>query len=117
MDEDAHGTLIHDRIEVFLLCSGCLRGEVIEGEELGIILFELGFCFGEDELYLLVGVVIVIVVGDVVLDEMAELPEFLAVIGGFGGEGAVFPFRWFLEVIVNAYLPGGRPDHQQKHYR
>jgi hypothetical protein len=117
VDEDAHRAFIDDRIEVFLLCSGCLRGEVIEREELGIIVFELGFCFGQDELYLLVGVVIVIVVGDVVLDEMAELPEFLAVIRGFGGEGAVFPFRRFLEVIVNTYLPGGHPDHQQKYYR
>jgi hypothetical protein len=47
------------------------------------------------ELDLFVGVVIVIIVGDVFWTKVAELLEFLAVIGGFGGEDAVFPFRWF----------------------
>jgi hypothetical protein len=82
MDEDAHGALIDDGIEILLLRSGSLRGEIIKGQELGIVFLELGFCSGDDELYLFVGVVIVIVVGDVVLDEVAEFLEFLAVIGG-----------------------------------
>jgi hypothetical protein len=31
-------------------------------------------------------------VGDIILYEVTELLEFLAVVGGFGGEDAVFPF-------------------------
>ena len=48
---------------------------------------------------------------------MAELPEFLAVIGGFGGEDAVFPFWRFREVIVNPFLSECGPDQQQKYHR
>ena len=68
------------------------------------------FCAGEDELNLLVSVVVVIVVGDVVLHEMAELPELLTIIGGFGRQYPVLPFLWFLQIIVNAQLAGGCPE-------
>jgi hypothetical protein len=34
-------------------------------------------------------------VGDRVLDKVAELLEFLAVVGGFRGEDAIFPFWRF----------------------
>ena len=82
-----------------------------------MVFSELCFCSGDDALYLFVGVVIVVVMGDIVLDKMAELPEFLAVIGGLRGKHAVFPFGGFGEVIVNTLLPGDFPDQQQKYHR
>ena len=42
--------------------------------------------------------------GDGVLDEVAASFEFLAVVGGFGGEDAVFESFGFGQVIVHAYL-------------
>lgn len=117
MNEDAHGTFVDDRVELFFL-GGCgILGKVIKGEEAGIVFAELSFGPGDDHPDLLVGVIIIIVVGDIILDEVTELLEFLAVVGGFGGEDAVFPFCRFFQVIVDAYLAGGCPEEQNKYYR
>jgi len=43
-------------------------------------------------------------VGDGVLDEAADLFYLFAVVGGFGGEDAIFEFLWFRESIVDAVL-------------
>jgi hypothetical protein len=117
MDEDAHGAFVDDRVEFLFLGGGCIRSKVIKGEEAGIIFAELGFGPGDDHFDLLVRVIVIIIVGDIILDEVTELPEFLAVVGGFGREDAVFPFWRFFEVIVNAYLTGGSPEKQKKYYR
>jgi len=50
-------------------------------------------------------------VGNGILDEAAACLEFFAVVGGFGGEGAVLEFFRLYEVIVHAYLG---PDGQGK---
>jgi hypothetical protein len=117
MNQDPHRAFVDDGIELFLLGGGSVRGKIVKGEDLAIIFSELSFCSGEDELYLFIGVVVVVVVGDVVLEEVSELLEFLAVIGSLRREDPVFPFWRFLEVIVNALLSGNCPDQQQKYHR
>ena len=50
--------------------------------------------------------------GDGILDEAAAFLEFLAVVGGFGGKGAVLESRGFGKVIVHADL--GRSGQVKK---
>jgi hypothetical protein len=111
MDEDAHGTFVDDGIELAFLGGGGVEAVIVEGEEPGVVVLEGGFCPGEDHLYLLVGIVVVIVVGDGVLDEAADLFDLFAIVGGFGGEGAVLEPLGVGEGIVHAVL---RPECQAK---
>ena len=53
--------------------------------------------------------------GDGVLDEVAASFEFLAVVGGLGGEGAVLEAFWFGEIIVHAYLGRNGQAKQREH--
>ena len=107
MYQDACGALVHDGIELPFLGGGGVEAIIVKGEESCVIIAELGFGPGEDHFYLFVCVEIVIVVGDGILDEAAAFFEFLAVVGVFGGEDAVFEFFWFYQGIVNAYLGRG----------
>ena len=51
---------------------------------------------------------------DGVLDEAAAFFEFFAVVGFFRGEGAIFEFPGFCQVIIDAYLRRHGQVNQRK---
>jgi hypothetical protein len=107
MDEDTHRALIDDGVQ-FPFLGGCgVETIIIEGQEPGVVVFEGGFGPGEDHLYLFVGVKVVVVMGDGILDEAADLFDLPAVVGGFGGQGAILEFLWFGKGIVHPFLGHG----------
>src|SRR6202012_4956733 len=106
VDQDAGGTFINDGVELPFLGEGIIQAIVIKGEQAGIVIFEGGLGPGDDRFYLLVGVKIVIVVGDRILDETAAFFELFAIVGFLGGEDPVLKFGGFFQVIVHPKLPG-----------
>jgi hypothetical protein len=81
MDEDAGGAFIYDGIELSFLGQGGVQCIVIEGQEAGIVVAELSLGPLHDHLQLFVGVEIIVVMGNGVLDETAAFLKFFAVIG------------------------------------
>ena len=104
MDQDAHGAFVDHGVEVSFLGGGIVEAIVIKGKQFGIIFPVAQFGAGDDHLELFIGVEPIIIVGDGVLDEVAASFEFLAVVGGFRGEDAVFESFGFGQVIVHSYL-------------
>jgi len=108
VDQDAHRTFIDDGVELFFLAGGNVEAIVIEGEEPGIIVPVLCFSPGDHQVELFVGVEVIIVVGDRVLDEAAYFFYLFRIFPGFfGGQRPVLEFGWFFQVIGNPYLSEG----------
>jgi len=72
----------------------------------GVVIGKGDPCPGHDHLYLFVGVEIIIIVGDCVLNEAAYfLYLFWILTGFFGSQGPVLEFSGLLQIIGNAHLP------------
>jgi hypothetical protein len=103
--QDSGVDLVEHRIEIAFVPGCCLECIIVEGQELGIIFFELGLGPNQYVVQFIIGIVIKIIMGDGILKKFPGNRPF----GGgcfFITQGAVFVFVRFLKVIIHPYLPG-----------